>query len=59
MLEETQDYVMLLPYKPNDASVQNGYTIISKNWKVFSIEDGFYQYEPSMILLRKLLNTNI
>ena len=48
MLEETPDYDMLIPYRPGDASVQNGYTIISKNWKVFSIEDGFYQYEPSI-----------
>ena len=58
VLEETQDHVMIIPHKPGDKTVQNGYTVISKNWNVYSIEDGFYQYKPSMMFLERIVNKN-
>ena len=58
VLEETQDHVMIIPHQPGDKIVQNGYTVISENWNVYSIEEGFYQYEPSMTFLEKIVNKN-
>ena len=56
--EEIHDCVMLVAYFPGDNFDQNGYTVISKNWQVYDIERGFYQYEPSYNFLSTIISKN-
>ena len=58
LLEELKDMVIIIPFHPGKKSTQNGFTVISKNWQVFDIENGFNHYQPNINLLNKIISKN-
>ena len=58
LLEELKDMVVIVPYHPGNKSIQNGFTVISKNWKVYEVENGFSHYKPNINLLEKIISKN-
>lgn len=60
LVEEIHDYVMIIPYYPGhtDETKNNGYTVVSKNWYIYSIEDGFDRYKPCLNFIEEIIRKN-
>ena len=60
LVEEIHDYIMIIPYNPGhkDKTKNNGYTVISKNWFIYSIEYGFGRYKPCLNFIQEIISKN-
>lgn len=58
LLEEIYDFVIVVPYHPGKTTALNGYTVLSKNWKTYTKEEGFILYQPNINLLNNIISKN-
>ena len=56
LMSEIEDCVMIIPYFPSEKISPNGYTILSKNWNVYSTEYGLHKYHPNQSFLLKTVS---